>query len=114
MVLKLYHNPSDQKCLAALHYIQKKGIDVQIIQYLKSPFTETELSAVILKLDVEIEDIIRKDESIYIQKFSGKTFTEKEWIKILLKHPTLIQRPIVVSKYKAVIADVPEKINELL
>jgi len=114
MVLKLYHDPSDPKCVNALKYIHQKGLDVQTIQYLKSPFTETEMAAVILKLDCEPIDIVRTDSPVYKTKIAGKSFTENEWIKILIKHPTLIKTPIVVSKYKAVIADPVEKIKELM
>jgi len=113
-MLKLYHNPSCPKCVAALEYMQKRGIKVQAIQYFRSPLSETELGAILLKMDKEPREIIRVNEPVYIQRFKDQTFTEREWIRILIQNPQIIQRPIVVSKYKALIADPPERIEELL
>ena len=50
---------------------------------------------------------------LFQQKFEGKNFTDEEWMDIMLQHPELIQRPIVISGGKAVIGRPPEKVLDL-
>ena len=80
------------KSRAGLEYLQNKGISVQVIQYLKSPFTETELEAVLMKLNKLPQEIIRTQEPDFKKKFKNKKFTDSEWIKILIQNPKLIQK----------------------
>lgn len=63
---------------------------------------------------MKAEDIIRKKEPLFIKKFEGKKLTEEQWIKTLVKNPTLIERPIIVKGNKAVIGRPTENIHELL
>ncbi len=66
------------------------------------------------KLGKKAEDIIRKGEPIFKEKFQGKEFSEEEWLNILTDNPILIERPIVVRGDKAIIGRPPEKVLELL
>jgi arsenate reductase len=113
-MLKIYHNPRCRKSRACLQYIRDKGLEVEIIEYFKTPFTEAELKKILMMLNKSPPEIIRTQEKIFRSQFKGKSFTDDEWIKIMLEHPKLIQRPIVVKKHKAVIANPPENINQLL
>jgi arsenate reductase len=65
-------------------------------------------------LEISLREIIRTQEAIYRSDFKGKKFTDDEWIKILIEHPKLIQRPVVIREYKAVIGDPVENIDNLL
>jgi arsenate reductase len=67
-----------------------------------------------MKLNEKPQNIIRTQEKVYKDNFKGKNFTEDEWVKILVENPRLIQRPIVESKYKAVIGNPPQNIDDLL
>jgi arsenate reductase len=113
--MKIYHFARCSKSRAGLKYLQEKGIEPEIIQYLKDqPFTEESLKKVLMKLNKKPTDIIRTQEKDYKQNFKGKNFTEDEWVKILVENPRLIQRPIVESRYKAVIGNPPQNIDEIL
>ena len=113
--MKIYHFPRCSKSRAGLKYLQEKGYEPQIVQYLKDePFTEESLKNVLMKLNKKPQDIIRTQEKAYKQNFKGKNFTEDEWVKILVENPRLLQRPIVETKYKAVIGNPPENIDTLL
>lgn len=59
-------------------------------------------------------DIIRKNEALFQKNYFGKIFTDEQWLDILLRHPELIERPIVVKNDKAVIARPVERLLELL
>ena len=57
---------------------------------------------------------VRTQEKEFIANYRGKEFTGDEWIKILVENPRLLQRPIVVNGGKAVLANPPEKVEEIV
>lgn len=112
--MKIYHNPRCSKSRQTLQLIKDAGADVEIIEYLNEGPTEKELAAVLVKLGMNAEDILRKGEDIYKQNYKGKTFSNEEWIKIMVENPKLIERPIVIKGNKAVLGRPPENVNEFL
>jgi arsenate reductase (glutaredoxin) len=109
----VYHNPRCKKSRAGLEYVKSKTSDVEVIEYLKDPFTEEELKKLLMKLNKKPVDMIRTQEAIYRSDFKGRNFTDDEWIKIMIENPKLIKRPIVVKNNKAVWGDPVEEINVL-
>ena len=112
--MKIYHNPRCGKSRQTLALIQEAGKPVEIIEYLKSTPTVSELGEIIKLLKIQPQDLIRKKEEIFINSYKGKTFTDDEWIKIMVENPILIERPIVVHGNKAIIGRPPERVGELL
>lgn len=94
--------------------LQEHGAEVEIVEYLKEVPTEQELEELLAKLNMKPEQLLRKGEAVFKEKFKGKSFNDHEWIKIMVEHPKLIERPIVVKGYKAVIGRPPENALELL
>jgi arsenate reductase len=112
-MIKIYHNPRCKKSRAGLSYLETKGVEFEVVEYLKYPLTEEELKDILIKMNVGPTDIIREQEDVYKKQYKNKNFTDEEWIKILVENPKLIQRPIVLKKYKAVWADPPENMDKL-
>ena len=112
--LILYHNNRCAKSRQALKILENSGLKFDTIEYLKKPLTEKEIKNLLKLLQLNAENIIRKGELLYKEKFATKKISENEWIKILANNPVLIERPILVKGYKAILARAPEKILELL
>ncbi len=112
--MKIYHNSRCKKSRAGLEYLREKGIEPEIIEYLKSPLGEDELKDLLVRLNKKPTEMIRTQEAIYKSDFKGKNFTDDEWVKIMVEHPKLIKRPIVVKGPKAVWGDPAEEIGALL
>ncbi|MCF8343324.1 MAG: arsenate reductase (glutaredoxin) [Bacteroidales bacterium] len=113
-MITIYHNPRCKKSRAGLQYLEEKGVDFNIRKYLQQPLSKAELKDLLMKLDKKPSDIVRTQEDIYKKQFKGKNFTDDEWIEIIVENPKLLQRPIVEKEYKAVLAQPPENIDELL
>ncbi|MDZ7742302.1 MAG: arsenate reductase (glutaredoxin) [Bacteroidota bacterium] len=113
-MITIYHNPRCKKSRAGLQYLKEKGVDFGIREYLKDPFNEKELKTLLTKMNKKPHDIIRTQEEKYRKELKGKNFTDEEWTDIMVENPKLIQRPIVEKEYKAVLAQPPENIDELL
>lgn len=112
--MKIYHNPRCSKSRQTLDIIRQSGAEPEIIQYLKTPPTADELHKLLGALKLDAEQIIRKGEKLYKEKFKGKKFDNDTWIRVLVENPTLIERPIVVKGEKAVLGRPPENVNQLL
>jgi arsenate reductase len=110
----IYHNPRCGKSRDTLALIRGKGIEPHVIEYLKTPPTKEELRGLIAKLGIKPEQLVRKGEDVYKQKFDGKTLTEEQWLDALAKNPILIERPIVVKGAKAVLGRPPENVLALI
>ncbi|MDH5597566.1 MAG: arsenate reductase (glutaredoxin) [Cyclobacteriaceae bacterium] len=111
--MKIYHNPRCSKSRETLQIIVDKGIEPQIVEYLKTPFSKKELKKVLELLKIPAKDLIRKNETVYKEQFKNKEFSEDEWLDVLVENPVLIERPIVVSNNKAVIGRPPENVSSL-
>ncbi len=113
-MIKIYHNPRCKKSRAGLQYLREKGIEPEVIEYLKNPLSEADVKDLLVRLHKKPTEIIRTQEAIYKSDFKGRNFTDDEWVKILLEYPKLIQRPIVVKGPKAVLGDPASEIDVLL
>ena len=85
-----------------------------MVKYLDTPPTEDELRDILDKLNLPIEYLIRTGEEIYKTAFKGKDLTDDEWIKALVKNPSMLERPIVVKDDQAIIGRPPENVFKLL
>jgi arsenate reductase len=110
----IFHNPKCTKSRATLALLQEQGIEPRIVEYLKTPPTAAELKAIVAKLGIRPEQLVRKGEDEYKAGYAGKRLTDAQWLDVLAKHPILIERPIVVSGDRAVIGRPPENVNALL
>ena len=112
--LRVYHNARCSKSRSACQLLEERGLAFDVIEYLKTPPSRDELAAVLAKLGMTAEALVRKGEDIYKAEFKGRSLTEAEWLDALVAHPVLIERPIVVCGERAVIGRPPEKVLELL
>lgn len=112
--MKIYHNPRCSKSRQTLAILQENGVEPEIILYLTDTPSREELQSLLKKLDMKAEQIIRKGEAIYKEKYKGKNLTEEEWIDAMVEHPKLIERPIVVNGDAAVLGRPPENVKILM
>lgn len=113
-MMKIYHNPRCAKSREGLKYIEEKGFEVEVVDYMKNGITAREIKEFLYKSDMKVTDIIRTTEELYRLEYKGKEFTEDEWIQVLVENPKLIQRPLVIKGSHAVVARPAEEILKLI
>ncbi len=112
--LTILHNPRCTKSRQALALIEARGFKPRIIEYLKNPPRVREFRALLGLLGLSPRELLRRKESIYKELgLDDPKYSEDELIGIMLKHPILIERPIVSYRGKAVIGRPPEAIAAL-
>lgn len=112
--IKIYHNPRCRKSREGLKYLEAKGIQPDIIQYMNSPLSEEEVKGLLGMLNLKPIDLVRTQEEMYRKELRNKSLSDKEWVEILSKNPQLIKRPIVVKDHKAAMGDPPRNIDNVL
>ena len=94
---------------------EELGVDAEIVLYIKTPPNESTLRSIIAKLEDPFTDLVRRDS---LWKKLGLTEkdarTEDQVVALLLKHKQLLQRPVLVTKKKAIIGRPKERITALL
>lgn len=113
-MITIYHNPRCGKSRDCLAFIETSEKKFEIIKYLETPLTFSELKEIIRKLNINPIELIRKNETIWKENFKGKELTDSEIIQAMVDYPILMERPIVVYKDKAIIARPLEKIKEII
>jgi arsenate reductase len=112
--ITIYHNTRCTKSREACSILEKKGVDFDTVEYLKTPLNQTELKALLKKLNLKAEELVRKSEPLFKEKFVSKKLTEAQWIKALTENPILIERPILVKGDKAIIGRPVERVIDIL
>ena len=72
----ILHNPRCSKSRETLALLQDRKADPQVIEYLKTPPTKEELRGLLGKLGMKPEQLVRKGEDVYKQKFAGKAMLD--------------------------------------
>ena len=112
--MKIYHNPKCSKSREAKKLLDEKGIAYTTHLYLENPLYSDDIEALLVKLGLTINDIIRTKEAIWKENFKEDTYTDEELVKIVADNPRLLERPIIEHNDFAVIARSDEKIAEVL
>ncbi len=115
MKVTIYHNPRCTKSRQTLELLKSRGIEPEIIEYLKTPPGKIKLKEILKMLGLEPRALMRKNEDEYKKaKLDNPKLSKDDLIAAMVKHPILIERPIVVANGKAAIGRPPEKVLEIL
>lgn len=112
----IYHNARCSKSRAALAILEQAGIQPRIVEYLKDTPTASALDALFRKLGREPQAVMRFGEAIAkaLGLHANDVRSRAEWIQLIVEHPILLERPIVVHGDAARVGRPPENVKELL
>ena len=115
MTVTIYHNPRCSKSRQTLALLIDKGVKPEIVEYLKTPPTQKELSRILELLGLTPRTLIRKKESEYKSMgLDNLNLDDSSLIAAMLSHPILIERPIVVTENNAAIGRPPENVLKII
>jgi arsenate reductase (glutaredoxin) len=97
-MIKIYHNPKCGTSRNTLALIKNSGENPEVIEYLINPPTKTELKQLIADMGEGVRAVIRTKEAIYAAlNMQDEGLSEDALIDLMLAHPILINRPVVVT-----------------
>ena len=96
--ITIYHNPACGTSRNTLEMIRNSGNEPTIIHYLENPPTRGELVKIIADMGISVRALLRKNVEPYEELgLAEDKFTDDQLIDLMLQHPILINRPIVVT-----------------
>jgi len=111
--ITVYEKPTCTKCREMNRFLVDNGVDFSKVNYYIEPLTKEKLQELLRKMKLTPRDILRTSEPVYRELGLGKgEFTDAEIIALMVKHPDLIQRPIVERGKRAVLGRPTENVEE--
>lgn len=112
---KILHNPRCSKSRQTMQLLKDRGIEPEVIEYLKDVPDSSELRDIIEMLGVSPREIMRTKEKVYKELgLDDPDLNNNMLIEAMVDNPILIERPIVIANGKAAIGRPPEKVLDIL
>jgi arsenate reductase (glutaredoxin) len=111
----IYHNPGCGTSRNVLARIREAGIQPTVIEYLKTPPNRETLEELLSQMNARPRDILREKGTPYAELgLDAPHWTDAQLIDLMLQHPILINRPIVVTPRGAKLCRPSETVLQLL
>ena len=111
----IWHNPRCSKSRQTLQLLQAHGITPTVRLYLDDPPSRDELAKALTSLGLDAGEVFRsKDALVKELGLKNSTLGEGQLIELMVQHPRLIERPIVLGDGAAVIGRPPENVLGLV
>jgi len=113
-MIQIWHNNRCSKSRETKAILEEKGLEYEVFEYLKNPFSKEELLRVMAQLKItDIKDMLRHKESQY-KELDIENRSQNEILDLVVQNPKLVERPIIIKDNKAVIARPMENLINLL
>ncbi|MGE5270352.1 MAG: arsenate reductase (glutaredoxin) [Thiohalocapsa sp.] len=113
MTIRIYHNPRCNTSRKALALLRDKGVEPEIVEYLKTPYTAAQLKRLLAQMHLPAKAVVRKKEAAALG-LDPATMSEEALIAAMVENPIIVERPIVVSGDKAALGRPPENVLGVL
>ncbi len=117
--ITIYQKPTCTTCRQVYTVLKESGVDFDSVNYYLEPLSKSKLKELLRKMGIPAGELLRSKEEIYkklklSEKVSKGAVSEEEIVDLMVKHPDLIQRPIVEKGARAILARPAERIKEIL
>ncbi len=113
--ITLYHNPNCSKSRGAKEILESRGVDFEVVEYLKTPLDVDGIAKLLRTLGGDPAELVRKDSHFKELGLDADDYQNADAVAALLaEHPKLMQRPVAIKDGKAVIARPSELVESLL
>jgi len=111
----VYQKPTCTTCRQVYNALKESGVDFDAVDYYTDPIPKTKLKELLRKMGMNASDLLRTKEPIYkTLKLADRDLKDDELVDLMVKHPDLIQRPIVEKGSRAILARPAERLKEIL
>lgn len=115
MKITIYQKPTCTTCRQVYQALKESGVDFDSVNYYLEPIPKTRLKELLRKMGIPARELLRTKEEIYKELgLAKKDCSEDEILDLMVKHPDLIQRPIVEKGPRAILARPAERLKEIL
>ncbi len=113
--ITIYHKPTCTTCRQTVQMLKDSGTPFKAVNYYEQTFTKEQLQRILKKAGLSPKDALRTKEDIYKELgLAKKELSDDALLDLMVKHPDLIQRPMVEKGSKAILARPAERLKEIL
>jgi len=109
----IYHNPKCSTSRKTLELLRDNGIEPDVVQYLKTPPSRSELVKMIRTAGLDVRTAVRKREALYTE-LNLADASDDQLLDAMTEHPILIERPFVVTSKGTRLARPVDTVREIL
>jgi len=111
----VYQKPTCTTCRQVHAALKESGVDFATVDYYLDPIPKTKLKELLGKMGIAARDLLRTKEPLYkTLKIAERALTDDQILDLMVRHPDLIQRPIVEKGRRAILARPAERLKEIL
>ena len=111
----VYQKPTCTTCRGVYTALKESGADFEAVDYYTDPIPKVKLKELLRKMGMKAGGLLRTREPIYkTLKLGDRDLGDDEILDLMVKHPDLIQRPIVEKGSRAILARPAERLKEIL
>ena len=111
----VYQKPTCTTCRQVYAALKESGVNFDAVDYYTDPIPRAKLKELLKKAGMKARDLLRTKEEIYKKlKLAERDLSDDEIVDLMVKHPDLIQRPIVEKGSRAILARPAERLKEIL
>jgi arsenate reductase len=115
MKITIYQKPTCSTCREVFKALKENGVEMESVDYYIQPLSKAKLTELVKKMGIKASDLFRSKEDIYKKlKLGEKEVSDAEAVELMIKHPELMQRPIVEKGARAILARPAERLKEIL
>ena len=115
MRITVYQKPTCTTCRQVYAALRDAGVDFEAVDYYTDPIPKTKLKELLRKMGLSPRELLRTKEDAYkTLRLAERDLTNDQILDLMLKHPDLIQRPIVEKGSRAILARPAERLREIL
>jgi arsenate reductase (glutaredoxin) len=115
MTIVIYQKPTCTTCRQVHALLKESGVDFDAVDYYVDPIPKSKLRELLRKMRITPRELLRTKETIYkTLKLAERDLSDDEIVDLMVKHPDLIQRPIVEKGARAILARPAERLKEIL
>src|SRR5688572_16962419 len=111
--ITLFYNSNSERAKQTIAYAKAEGIEVNLIDLLKTPITGTQLAELAGKLGIEIKDFVNQEHSSYSSRFEPHELSPDDWVKMIRHNPEIMKQPIALRGDRIVLVETPTDILHL-
>ncbi len=113
--ITIFHNPSCGTSRNVLALIRDAGVEPQVIDYLKTPYSREQLAGLLQAMGLRPRDALRTKGDLYVELgLADPSLSDAQLLEAMVANPVLVERPIVVSPKGTRLCRPKERVLDLL
>jgi len=115
VTITVYQKPTCTTCRQVHAALRDAGVDFEAVDYYTDPIPKAKLKELLRKMKMSARDLLRTREDIYKKlRLGERDLSDDEIVDLMVKHPDLIERPIVEKGARAILARPAERLQDIL